>query len=88
MKKNAKPQRGPDPSTTPITEADPELTLTSHEVAKLLKANATSINKWADDGKIKSYRTPGGHRRFALGSVAAFVEAYQMPVPRIQVKQA
>ena len=54
--------------------------LTSHDVAKMLHANPTSINKWASEGHLKCYRTPGGHRRFNRADVAAFAERFGMPV--------
>lgn len=54
--------------------------LTSHDVAKLLQANPTSVNKWATEGHLKCYRTPGGHRRFNRGDVNDFAARFGMPV--------
>lgn len=65
-----------------LNQVDQTRALSSHDVAKLLQVNATSINKWADDGEIESYRTPGGHRRFTTAAVVKFVEKYRMPMPK------
>ena len=60
--------------------------LTSHDVAKLLRANATSVNKWAEEGHLKCYRTPGGHRRFNARDVADFCGRFNMPIPAALVQ--
>jgi putative resolvase len=36
------------------------------EASKLLGVCIKTIRRWDDDGKIHCYRTPGGHRRFAI----------------------
>ncbi len=58
-----------------------ETHLTSHEVAKLLQVNVTSINAWSDTGKIPRYTTPGGHRRFVASDVVTFINKIGMPMP-------
>lgn len=32
---------------------------------KLLGVNESTLRRWADNGRVRSFRTPGGHRRFA-----------------------
>jgi excisionase family DNA binding protein len=32
---------------------------------KLLGVNESTLRRWADAGRVRSFRTPGGHRRFA-----------------------
>ena len=32
---------------------------------KLLGVNESTLRRWADEGRVRSFRTPGGHRRFA-----------------------
>jgi excisionase family DNA binding protein len=56
--------------------------LTSHEVAKMLQSNPSSINKWAKENRISAFRTPGGHRRFKIGDVITFLRKHGMPIPR------
>jgi excisionase family DNA binding protein len=38
--------------------------LNIEEAGKLLKVSKRSLRNWEKQGKIKSYRTPGGHRRY------------------------
>jgi len=46
--------------------------LTSADVARLLEVNASSVKRWADEGRLQCFRTPGGHRRFARKVVEDF----------------
>ncbi len=32
---------------------------------EILGVNQSTVRRWADSGQIRSFRTPGGHRRFA-----------------------
>ncbi|MFX1250859.1 MAG: helix-turn-helix domain-containing protein [Promethearchaeota archaeon] len=36
------------------------------EASKLLEVCIRTLRRWEKDGKIYGYRTPGGHRRFAM----------------------
>ena len=38
--------------------------LRPYQVAELFGVTDITVNKWADDGLIPSFRTPGGQRRF------------------------
>jgi excisionase family DNA binding protein len=38
--------------------------LTPAEVAGLFRVDPKTVTRWANTGRIKSIRTPGGHRRF------------------------
>jgi excisionase family DNA binding protein len=38
--------------------------LTLGEAARLLGVDETTLRSWADAGKVRVFRTPGGHRRF------------------------
>jgi len=55
--------------------------LTTHQVSDLLQVNPGSVVKWVDQGLLKCYRTPGGHRRIARDDLLAFVEEQGMFVP-------
>lgn len=37
--------------------------LTVADVAQMLNVRRKAVWKWIEDGKLKAYRTPGGHRR-------------------------
>lgn len=39
--------------------------------AKLLHCHIDTVRRWADDGKIATWRTPGGQRRLKLSDIEA-----------------
>lgn len=56
--------------------------LTSAEVARLLGAGRTTVQRWIDGGELRAYRTPGRHRRVAKTDLLRFLRLRGMPVPR------
>lgn len=38
--------------------------LTSGDVARIFSVTKTTVKRWADDGHLASFKTPGGHYRF------------------------
>jgi excisionase family DNA binding protein len=54
---------------------------TTHEVSKLLQVNPRSIINWIEQDLLKSYRTPGGHRRISRGDLLAFLRKHEIPIP-------
>jgi excisionase family DNA binding protein len=55
---------------------------TSHEVASLVQVSPSSVLKWIEQGKLRAFRTPGGHRRVAIDELVEFLRAHHLPVPR------
>lgn len=51
------------------------------DVARLCEADLKTVRAWADEGKIRSFRTPGDQRRFRRADVAAFLAEKGYPVP-------
>lgn len=47
--------------------------ITSTSAAKLAGVGVSSIKRWADDGKLRTIRTPGGHRRLIRSDFMAFL---------------
>lgn len=43
------------------------------EVAALLRVDPKTVTRWAAQGKLRSIRTLGGHRRFYAEDVAALL---------------
>lgn len=43
--------------------------LTTGDVAALFAVTPETVAAWADAGKLPSFRTPGGHRRFLPADV-------------------
>jgi excisionase family DNA binding protein len=39
----------------------------------ILGVDESTLRRWADSGRLQVYRTPGGHRRFALGNLEELV---------------
>jgi excisionase family DNA binding protein len=43
--------------------------MTPAEVAAILHIDAHKIARWSDQGRLRSVRTPGGHRRYFAAEV-------------------
>ena len=41
----------------------------------MLGVNESTLRRWADEGQVRSYRTPGGHRRFAESDLLTLVNS-------------
>lgn len=62
----------PDPK--PARDADdPWLPLGA--ASRLVGVGPDTLRRWADSGRVQSYQTPGGHRRFLRSSLEAMVNA-------------
>jgi excisionase family DNA binding protein len=48
--------------------------LSLQEASERLHVHADTLRQWADRGRIRSFRTPGGHRRFQAADVEAMAE--------------
>ena len=55
--------------------------ITLGQACKLLGVNESTLRRWADAGHVRSFRTPGGHRRFSEEDLRALV-AGQGPAGR------
>ena len=55
--------------------------LSSHELAKSIQCDPSSVVKWINDSKLPSFSTPGGHRRIRRIDAIRFMEAHSMMVP-------
>ena len=49
------------------------------EACSLLEVNETTLRQWADSGRIRAYRTPGGHRRFSAEAVRSLIARSSEP---------
>ena len=43
--------------------------------SRLVGVGPDTLRRWADTGKVQSYQTPGGHRRFLRSSLEAMINA-------------
>ncbi len=47
--------------------------LTPGEVAALFRVDPKTVRRWAQEGKLTWFKTPGGHRRFHGAEVRALL---------------
>ena len=47
--------------------------LLSSEVAELFEVSCRTPPRWANEGKISSLKTPGGHNRFPVDEIEALI---------------
>lgn len=50
-------------------------------VAEMMGVDPGSVVNWIDNGLLKAFRTPGGHRRVSAADLQAFLLRHNMPVP-------
>lgn len=51
--------------------------LSTRSVAEVLGVSEATVKRWADAGTLRCFRTPGGHRKFRLRDVKAFLADQQ-----------
>jgi excisionase family DNA binding protein len=49
--------------------------LSTNEAAAVLKVGASTVKRWADEGRIECVKTAGGHRRFRRNDVAEMLNS-------------
>lgn len=59
-----------------ITNHSP-LGLSTSQAASALGVSLGTIRRWSDMGYLKSYRTPGGQRRFSVEQIESFLVTLQ-----------
>jgi len=52
---------------------------TSHEVSRVCGVAPITVGRWIRAGKLKAFRTVGGHRRILRSDLEAFMEAFGIP---------
>lgn len=56
--------------------------LSTFAIARMLYVDPGSVANWIDQGLLKAYRTPGGHRRVATEDLIEFLREHKMPIPK------
>lgn len=51
------------------------------DAKSILGVNETTLRGWADGGRVRSFRTPGGHRRFSKEDIEQLVSEGQRASP-------
>lgn len=54
---------------------------TTHDVARLIQVDPSTVAKWIDADRLVAFRTPGGHRRIRQADLVAFLGKYGIPIP-------
>lgn len=52
-----------------MKQGTPSPLLTTREVAAYFRVDDATIRRWADDGRLPHFRTPGGRRRFYAAAI-------------------
>lgn len=50
-----------------LSESETDSWLSLRQASGRLGISPATLRGWADEGRVQSYRTPGGHRRFRVG---------------------
>lgn len=58
-----------------------ERIFSTHAVAVMVGTNPSSVVRWIEAGKLKAFKTPGGHRRVREADLRAFFAEYNIPLP-------
>jgi len=53
----------------------------THQAAKICNVHHTTVINWVNEGKLKAYTTPGGHRRVEEDALVQFMKKYEIPIP-------
>lgn len=61
--------------------------LSTYGAAKICNVHHTTVINWVNEGKLKAYTTPGGHRRIKKEDLFEFLKKYHMPVPDEAVRK-
>ena len=52
----------------------------THSAAKFCRVTPMTIIRWIDEGRIKAYKTPGGHRRIMRADLEDFCRRNEIPM--------
>lgn len=62
--------------TTPEESTRKGKWLTLEQASELLGIHPTTLRRWADEGAVDAFLTPGGHRRFRLADLEQFEQQH------------
>jgi excisionase family DNA binding protein len=57
----------------PASRLDQDRWLTLGQACRMLNVDESTLRRWADAGQVRTFRTPGGHRRFAEADIRGIV---------------
>ena len=54
-----------------------EVLININEASRILNVSENALRQWTDEGKIKAFITPGGHRRYSTTELKKFINSHQ-----------
>jgi excisionase family DNA binding protein len=69
-----KPNMSSDTQSRPQSR---QLGLTTSQAAGELGVSLSTVRRWSDLGYLRSYRTPGGQRRFSREQIESFLASLE-----------
>jgi len=57
----------------------------SHDAAKILGVNVSTVKRWTDEGKLECIKSIGGHRKFMMSHFADFLGRNNKKVSKVNV---
>src|SRR4051812_10326654 len=72
----------------PNDYSDHHQLLRPREVAEIFGVRTTTIARWAREGRLSPFRTPGGHRRYSRDAVARLLARDATPEAERQWAEA
>lgn len=51
----------------------PDILISIHEASQMLGVSEVALRQWTDEGKVKAFITPGGHRRYSRSDLKKLV---------------
>jgi len=64
------------------------LGLSTSQAARQLGVSIGTVRRWADQGHLSAYRTPGGQRRFSVEQIEDFVRSLEQQGPAPTLRHA
>lgn len=58
--------------------------LTVREACALIGVSPATLRRWSDNGDIRTFTTPGGHRRFARSAILGLLPAARRQRPKLE----
>jgi excisionase family DNA binding protein len=59
--------------------------LSTAAVASMLKVNESTVKRWTEKGSLQCIKTPGGHRKYKMKDVVAFMDTFAYDVTDLLV---
>lgn len=56
-----------------------DITLSISEASHILGVSEVTLRQWTDEGRVKAFITPGGHRRYSMLNLKKFMSMQQKP---------